>query len=65
MVAAVAVGDVCVGKCADDGFERCLVMEEVELICLRVGDGDVADGWRLVLELELVHELLRDVLHVL
>ena len=65
VMAAVAVGDVCVDKGADGGFERCLVMEEVVLVCLIVCDGDVADGWRLVLELELVQELLRDVLHVL
>ena len=65
MMATVAVGDVCVGKSADGGFERCLVMEEVALICLTVYDGNVADGWRLVLVLELIQELLRDVLHVL
>ena len=65
MVATVAIGDVCVGKCADGEFERGLVMEEVALVCLIVCDGNVADGWRLVLELKLVQELLRDVLHVL
>ena len=65
VMAAVAVGVVCVDKCADGGFERCLVMEEVVLVCLIVCDGDVADGWRLVLEFELVPELLRDVFRVL
>ena len=65
MVATVAIGDVCVGKCADGEFERGLVMEEVALVCLIVCDGNVADGWRLVLVLELIKELLRDVLHVL
>ena len=65
MVATVAIGDICVGKCADGEFERGLVMEEVALVCLIVGDGNIADGWRLVLVLELIKELLRDVLHVL
>ena len=42
-------------------------MEEVALVCLIVCDGNIADGWRLVLVLvlELIKELLRDVLHVL
>ena len=65
MVATVAISDVCVDKCADGEFERCLVMEEVALVCLIVCDGNIADGWRLVLVLELIQELLRDVLHVL
>ena len=65
MVATVAIGDVCVGKCADGEFERGLLMEEVALVCLIVCDGNIADGWRLVLVLELIKELLRDVLHVL
>ena len=65
MVATVAIGDICVGKCADGELERGLVMEEVALVCLIVCDGNVADGWRLVLVLELIKELLRDVLHVL
>ena len=64
-MATVAVGDVCVGKCADGGFKRCLVMEEVALICLIVCDGNVADGLGLMLELELIQELLRNVLQVL
>ena len=65
VVATVAIGDICVGKCVDGEFERGLVMEEVALVCLIVSDGNVADGWRLVLVLELIKELLRDVLHVL
>ena len=65
VVATVAIGDICVGKCGDGEFERGLVMEEVALVCLIVGDCNVADGWRLVLVLELIKELLRDVLHVL
>ena len=65
MVATIAIGDVCVGKCADGEFERYLVMEEVASVCLIVCDGNIADGWRLVLVLELIQELLRDVLHVL
>ena len=48
MVATVAIGDVCVGKCVDGEFERGLVMEEVALVCLIVCDGNIADGWRLV-----------------
>ena len=65
MVATVAIGDICVGKCGDGEFERGLMVEEVALVCLIVGDCNVADGWRLVLVLELIKELLRDVLHVL
>ena len=65
VVATVAIGDICVGKCVDGEFERGLVMEEVALGCLIVSDGNVAYGWRLVLVLELIKELLRDVLHVL
>ena len=65
MVANVAISDVCVGKCADGEFERGLVMEEVALVCLIVCDGNIVGGWRLVLVLELIKELLRDVLHVL
>ena len=64
-MATVAISDVCVGKCPDGEFERGLVMEEVALVCLIVCDGNIADGWRLVLVLELIQELLRDVLHVL
>ena len=54
VVATVAIGDVCVGKCVDGEFERCLVMEEVALVCLIVCNGNIADGWRLVLVLELI-----------
>ena len=64
-MATVAIGDICVGKCGDGEFERGLMVEEVALVCLIVGDCNVADGWRLVLVLELIKELLRDVLHVL
>ena len=49
VMAAVAVGDVCVYKGADGGFEHFLVMEEVVLVCLIVCNGDVTDGWRLLL----------------
>jgi hypothetical protein len=65
VVATVAIGDICVGKCGDGEFERGLMVVKVALVCLIVGDCNVADGWRLVLVLELIKELLRDVLHVL